>query len=156
MAISQRAANSERIPPVLATVRTLSRLERGAETRSATLPALARIAPDWLRTQVRPDWFARDGRCSEVERLPKGQQARRASAAQVGADGQQLLDAVDASAAPTAGRPLSAVATLRRMWGQPCTCSHDGGCEVGDPKALPKACDRYFVKGGGRGTGGAH
>jgi transposase len=67
---------------VLAVVRTLHRLERVAETLRATLNALARIAPDWLRTQVSPDWFDRYGRRIEEERLPKGQQARRAYAAQ--------------------------------------------------------------------------
>ena len=49
-----------------------------------------------------PDWFDRYGRRIEEQRLPKGREARRAYAAQVGADGQQLLDLVDASGAPEA------------------------------------------------------
>src|SRR5258708_23315138 len=86
-------------------VRTLYRLERVAETLRATLNALATVAPDWLRTQVSPDWYDRYGRRIEAERLPKGQQARRMYAAQVGADGQQLLDAAQTPDAPEQLRP---------------------------------------------------
>jgi transposase len=143
---------------VLAAVRTLYRLERVAETLRATLNALARVAPDWLRTQVSPDWYDRYGRRIEEERLPKGQQARRTYATQVGADGQQLLDAVDASSAPEAVRQVAEVATLRRIWSQQFTRAQDGGFALCDPKALPKASEivespyeseaRYAVKRG--------
>jgi transposase len=126
---------------VLAVVRTLHRLERVAETLRATLNALARMAPDWLQTQVSPDWFDRYGRRIEEERLPKGQAARRAYAAQVGADGQRLLDAVDAAGAPEPIRHAAEVATLRQVWDQQYTHAQDGGFELCDPKALPKASE---------------
>ncbi|HEV8192130.1 MAG TPA: IS1182 family transposase [Ktedonobacterales bacterium] len=126
---------------VLAVVRTLHRLERVAETVRATLNALARIAPDWLRTQMSPDWFDRYGRRIEEERLPKGQTARRAYTAQVGADGQRLLDAVDGAGAPEAIRHASEVATLRQVWEQQFRRAQDGGFELCPPKALPKASE---------------
>lgn len=143
---------------VLAALRTLHRLERVAETLRATLNALARRAPDWLRTQVGPDWFDRYGRRIEEERLPKGQTARRTYAAQVGADGQCLLAAVDSPSAPEAVRHLSEVEILRRVWEQQFARAQDGGFELCDPKALPKASEilespyeseaRYAVKRG--------
>jgi transposase len=143
---------------VLAAVRTLHRLERVAETLRATLNALAIVAPDWLSLQVDADWFDRYGRRIEEERLPKRQPARRLYAAQVGADGQRMLDAVDAPDAPERARQAPEVAVLRRIWEQQFTRAQDGGFELCDPKALPKASEivespyereaRYAVKRG--------
>jgi transposase len=143
---------------VLAVVRTLYRLERVAETLRATLNALATVAPDWLRTQVSPDWYDRYGRRIEEERLPKGQQARRMYAAQVGADGQHLLDAAETPDAPEQVRQAPEVAVLRRIWSQQFTLAQDGGFALCDPKALPKASEivespyeseaRYAIKRG--------
>jgi transposase len=126
---------------VLAALRTLHRLERVAETLRATLNALAILAPDWLRRQVDADWFARYGRRIEEERLPKGQQARRVYAAQVGADGQRVLDAVAAPDAPEMARQALEVAVLRRIWEQQFTRTQDGGFELCAPKALPQASE---------------
>jgi len=143
---------------VLAAVRTLYRLERVAETLRATLNALARVAPDWLRLQVEADWFERYGRRIEEERLPKGREARRLYAAQVGADGQRVLDAVAARDAPEQVREATEVEVLRTIWSQQFTRSHTGRFELCDPKALPKASEilespyepeaRYAVKRG--------
>ena len=143
---------------VLAVVRTLYRLERVAETLRATLNALATVAPDWLRTQVSPDWYDRYGQRIEEERLPKGQQARRMYAAQVGADGQRLLDAAETPDAPEPVRQAPEVEVLRRIWSQQFTRAQDGGFELCDPKALPKAREilespyeseaRYAIKRG--------
>jgi transposase len=90
---------------------------------------------------VSPDWFDRYGRRIEEERLPKGQEARRAYAAQVGADGQHLLDAVAAPDAPEQIREAPEVAVLRTIWSQQFTRSHTGRFELCDPKALPKASE---------------
>ena len=129
---------------VLAALRTLHRLERVAETLRATLNALAIVTPEWLRVQVDADWFDRYGRRIEEERLPKGQQARRVYAAQVGADGQRLLAAVDSPSAPAAVRQVSEVETLRRVWEQQFTRTPDGGFELCAPKALPRASDMVW------------
>ena len=43
------------------------------------------------------DWFDRYGTWVEAYRLPKGKEVREVYAAQIGADGFRLLDAIDAA-----------------------------------------------------------
>jgi transposase len=105
------------------------------QTLRATLNALAIVAPDWLRLQVDADWFDRSGRRIEEERLPKGQQARRLYAAQVGADGQRVLDAVAAPDTPELARQAPEVAVLRRLWEHQFTRAQDGGFALCDGKS---------------------
>src|ERR671935_1319447 len=99
---------------VLAKVRALNRIETVAETLRATLNALAAAAPDWLRAQVDAEWFDRYSSRIEESRLPKGQAVREQYAAQVGADGLQLLDAVYTSTTLPWLREVPAVEILRR------------------------------------------
>lgn len=80
---------------VLAAVRVLNRLERVGETLRHALNHLATVAPDWLRTVVPPDWFDRYGRRIDNYQLPKADAARQELAATIGADGVQLLQAID-------------------------------------------------------------
>jgi transposase len=124
---------------VLGALRVLSRLERVAETLRATLNALAVIAPDWLRTHIAPEWIERYSRRIEDYRLPKGQEARLAYAAQVGEDGQQLLTAADAAATPEPIRSLPEVALLRQVWAQEYERAVDGSLRLRDPKGRPLA-----------------
>jgi transposase len=121
---------------VLGALRQLRRLERVAETLRATLNAVAVVAPEWLRSQVVPDWFERYGRRIEEYRLPKGQAARLAYAAQVGADGQRLLEAMAAEDAPEPVRTLPQLAVLRQVWDQQYLREGDQ-VRFCDPKALP-------------------
>ena len=104
---------------VLAKVRALNRIETVAETLRATLNALAAAAPDWLRARVDAEWFERYSRRIEESRLPKGQAVREQYAAQVGADGLRLLEAVYASTTQPWLREIPAVEILRRVWVQP-------------------------------------
>ncbi len=78
---------------VLAAVRTMNRLEIVGETLRFALNRLATVAPDWLRAQVTPEWFARYSVRVENYRLPKAETARVALAATIGADGFHLLRA---------------------------------------------------------------
>ena len=103
---------------VLAVVRTLNRLERVGETLRAALNGVATAAPDWLRTVAPPAWFERYGRRVEGYRLPKTESDRTTLAAEIGADGQALLDAIDAASAYGWLDNLPAVQTLRRVWEQ--------------------------------------
>ena len=103
---------------MLAVIRTLNRLESVGETLRAALNSLAVVALDWLLTQVTSDWFDRYGTRVEEYRLPKGQEAREVYAAQIGADGFQLLDAIDADDTRRWLQEVPAVQTLRRMWVQ--------------------------------------
>ena len=101
---------------VLAAVRTLNRLELVGETLRAALNAIAVAAPDWLRAIAPADWHERYDRRVEDMRLPEAGSKRDAYAAQVGADGFTLLDALDEPKAPLGARGLSEVAVLRRVW----------------------------------------
>lgn len=103
---------------VLAAVHALNRLANVGETLRHALDVLATVAPDWLRGVAPPDWFVRYGRRLDEYRLPKEEPARQALAAQIGADGRQLLAAIDAPAALPWLRAVPAVATLRQVWVQ--------------------------------------
>jgi transposase len=103
---------------VLAAVRTLNRLERVGETLRAALNALAAAAPDWLREQVRADWFDRYGARFEQYRLPKEKKEREGLAQTIGADGYHLLSAIYDERAPTWLREIPAVKILRQVWDQ--------------------------------------
>jgi transposase len=102
---------------VLAAVQALHRLECVGETLRHALDTLARIAPDWVRTQAEPDWFARYGRRLEESRLPTARTERYTLAEQIGADGHRLLCAVFEQA-PDWLRHIPAVDTLRQVWVQ--------------------------------------
>src|SRR5215468_8120937 len=101
---------------VLAAIRVLNRLELVAETVRATLNALATVAPDWLQGVAPLAWYERYSRRIEETRLPREQAQRDAYAQTVGADGFQLLDALDAPEAPEGLRKLPIIETLRRTW----------------------------------------
>lgn len=103
---------------VLGALRTLNRLERVGETLRAALNVVAAVAPDWLRHHTSAEWFERYARRIEDYRLPKGTEARRASALQVGADGLQLLADLWEPTAPPDLRRHPAVELLRRIWVQ--------------------------------------
>ena len=102
---------------VLAAVQALHRLECVGETLRHALDTLARLAPDWLRVQAEPDWFARYRRRFEESRLPTARTERSALAEQIGADGHRLLCAVYEQA-PDWRRHIPAVETLRQVWVQ--------------------------------------
>ena len=102
---------------VLGAIRTLNRLELVGETLTATLNALAIVAPDWLKTIVSPDWFDRYSRTVEEYNLPKGIEARRKYAETIGCDGMILLERIyDHPSSPPWLREIPAVEILRRTW----------------------------------------
>src|SRR5262245_33515192 len=103
---------------VLAAVRALNRLELVRETVRHVLDVLAEVAPDWLRARARPEWVERYRGRGDDDRLPKGQEAQRALADVIGADGAALLAAVHESHAPPWLRAVPAVEMLRRVWVQ--------------------------------------
>jgi transposase len=100
---------------VLAAVRTLNRLERVGETLRAALNELAAVAPDWLRALAPAAWYERYGERVENYDLPESEAERQQLASAIGADGRQLLRAIDAAERPELGA-LPAVAILRRVW----------------------------------------
>jgi transposase len=103
---------------VLAAVRALNRLALAREALRHALDVLATAAPDWLRAHAQPEWAERYRRRGAEDRLPRGREAQRALAEEVGADGMALLAAIDAPGAPPWLRAVPAVQTLRRVWVQ--------------------------------------
>jgi transposase len=110
---------------VLAAIHVLNRLECVGETLRQALNRLAAVAPDWLQSWVPTTWFERYSRPFEEYRLPAEKPARYALAAQIGADGRQLLLAVYAPTTPAWLRELPAVEILRRVWLQQFAATND-------------------------------
>ena len=100
---------------MLAAVRRLNRLERVGETVRAALNELAVVAPDWLQALAPPAWYERYSRRVEAYRLPKAEKERLELAATIGADGDQLLAAIDAAVEPWLAQ-LPAIQVLRQVW----------------------------------------
>jgi transposase len=103
---------------VLARVRSLSNLECVGETLRATLDEVAGLAPDWLASQVSPEWFERYRHRVENYRLPKAESQRTALAEQIGADGVHLLAALERADAPGGLKEVASVQVLRQVWQQ--------------------------------------
>jgi transposase len=110
---------------VLASVRTLNRMDFVGETLRAALEALAAAAPGWLSGLTGPEWAGRYGARIDSYRFPKGEESRARWLGQVGRDGFALLDAVAAPGAPEWLRQVPAVETLRQAWDQ--QYHRDGG-----------------------------
>src|SRR6266508_4134203 len=76
------------------------RIETLGEGLRAALEEIARISPGWIVPLLRPGWDERYGRKVETARLLGRKHASAAKLTeQIGADGQRLLDAVDADPA---------------------------------------------------------
>jgi transposase len=103
---------------VLAAIRVLNRLELVGETLRHALTSLAVVAPAWLQAQAPAAWFDRYGRRLENYHLPQTAAAREALAATIGADGRQLLQAVEAATELPWLREVAAVQTLRQVWAE--------------------------------------
>src|ERR687884_385585 len=101
---------------VLASIRTLNRLELLGETLRAALNEIATVAPDWLRAAAPRAWCERYARRVEDGRLPRSAAEREAYARTVGEDGFALLDRLDEPATPEDLRRLPKVEVLRRVW----------------------------------------
>lgn len=101
---------------VLAGVRKMNRLETVGETLRAALNALAVAAPNWLLTQVTPDWFDRYGARFEQYRLPQERAEQEELVETIGRDGYHLLSALYDEGAPCWLREVSAVEVLRQVW----------------------------------------
>jgi transposase len=101
---------------VLASIRTLNRLELVGETLRAALNEIAAIAPDWLRGVAPGAWFKRYAHRVEGGRLPQAAAEREAYARAVGEDGFALLDRLDGPEAPEGLGRLPTVEVLRRVW----------------------------------------
>ncbi|NUB14770.1 IS1182 family transposase [Azospirillum brasilense] len=128
---------------VLASVRTLNRLESLGETLRAALNAAATAAPDWVTSIAAPEWYERYAKRFEQYRLPRGEAARRDFAVVIGTDGHRLLDAVWADNAPAGLSRLPAMETLRRAWVHHFYRGNDGQIALRDRTELPSVACRF-------------
>src|SRR5207302_1960505 len=81
----------------------------------AALDDLAALAPDWLVEQISPEWLERYSHRVENYRLPKAESQRTALAQQMGADGVQLLHALEQPDAPAELKEVASVQLLRQV-----------------------------------------
>jgi transposase len=123
---------------VLAKIRALNRVLCVAQTMVYVLNVLSEVAPEWVRAYVPVAWVERYGERLEHERLPQGEEERRAYANQVGADGWTLLHALDAASTADWLKTLPAVTTLRTIWEHQFEPLDQGGQWRVEP-ALPAA-----------------
>jgi transposase len=103
---------------VLAAIHVLNRLECVGETLRHALNVLATAAPDWLTAWVPTPWFDSYSRPFSDYRLPEGKEARYELAAQIGADGREVLTRIYDASAPGWLRDIPAVTILRQVWVQ--------------------------------------
>jgi transposase len=103
---------------VLASIRTLDRLELIGETLRAALNEIATLAPQWLREAAPPVWHERYDKRVENMRLPRSDKEREQYAKAVGEDGFMLLALLEAPTAPSALSGLPKVTALRTAWSQ--------------------------------------
>lgn len=103
---------------VVGAIRVLNQLERVGETLRAALHSLAVVAPAWVQALAPPEWYDRYAHRVENYQMPKTDAARKALAAVIGADGQALLQAMDAAVEQPWLREIPAVQTLRRVWAE--------------------------------------
>ena len=101
---------------VLAAIRNLHRLECVLEAMHYALNQLSDADPTWVQQHVPPEWYARYGLRSDQARLPKDASKREALAHQIGRDGYQLLDRVQAADTSPSLRDLPALEALRQIW----------------------------------------
>lgn len=103
---------------VLGAMRAMTRLEGVAETLRHALDELATLAPEWLLAHTTPQWVDRYGLRAREFWLPKSAAGREKWAAQTGADGMSLLEALAADDRTMVLRRLPAIETLRQVWMQ--------------------------------------
>jgi transposase len=128
---------------VLAKIRALNRAECVVETLRHALDVLAVAAPDWLRSQVQPDWLERYGHRADEYRFPTGAQKRHQFLQQVGQDGWGLLAAMQSDPHSHWMLSIPAVDTLQRVWKQDYLPLEAGGTWIADEDRLP-AAKRFY------------
>jgi transposase len=101
---------------VLTKVRELSRLELVVETLRLALRAVLKQAPEWTQACVPPTWEARYGERCVAERL--SEDVRASLVAEVGPDGQWLLERLQAESTPPKLCELAEVQLLAAVWEQ--------------------------------------
>jgi transposase len=128
---------------VIACVRRLNRIETVGESLRAALEEIAAISPGFVVPLLKEGWDQRYGRKVEASRLlGRANASAQALAEQIGADGQELLDAIAAD--PTAAwmNTLPKVVILRTVWDQQYERTRGGRLRLKEVEDLPPAAER--------------
>jgi len=124
--LKQRGKQRTDSTHVMATVRTMNRLERVGETLRAALNSLAVAAPEWLTGVADPEWFKRYRSRIKNFNLPKSEATRNRLATVIGGNGRRPLYAIRASDAPAPILNLAGVSLLEQVWDEQFVDGHDG------------------------------
>jgi hypothetical protein len=128
---------------VIACVRRLNRIETVGESLRAALEEIAEISPGFIVPLLKEGWDQRYGRKVETSRLlGRSNASAKSLAEQIGADGQELLDAIDTD--PTAGwmNTLPKVIVLRIVWDQQFQPARSGRPRLKEAEDLPPSAVR--------------
>jgi len=79
---------------------------------------LATVVPEWLKQQVKPEWFDRYGQRMEEYRLPKDKSEHAALSTTIGEDGCFLLACIQQANEMQWLLNLPAIQTLSEVWKQ--------------------------------------
>jgi transposase len=128
---------------VIACVRRLNRIESCGESLRAALEEIIAISPGFVVPLLKEGWDQRYGRKVETSRLlGRSGASAQMLAEQIGTDGQELLDAIDAD--PTADwmNTLPKVTILRTVWDQQYERTRSGRLRLKDVEDLGPAAER--------------
>ena len=106
-------------------MKALNSLELVGETLRHALNVLATVVPEWLKQQVKPEWFDRYGQRMEDYRLPKDKSERAALSTTIGEDGFFLLACVQQAKDMEWLQKLPAIQTLSEVWEQQYRCEQE-------------------------------
>ena len=94
----------------------LNRLELIVETVRLSVVALVKVAPDFMRLHIPPEWAEKYTERCVSERLNDAERARLN--AETGRDGVWLLNLIDAPSTPGELKELSEIKVLRQVWSE--------------------------------------
>src|SRR5436190_107399 len=121
---------------VLGAVKVLNSLELVGETLRHALNVLATVVPEWLKQQVKPEWFDRYEQRMEDYRLPKEKSERDALSTTIGEDGFFLLTCIQQTPDMQWLSNLPAIQTLSEVWKQQYRCEQGQVFRL-TPKEMP-------------------
>jgi hypothetical protein len=128
---------------VIACVRRLNRIETVGESLRAVLEEIAAVSPGFVVALLKPGWDTRYGRKVETSRLlGRANASAQVLADRIGADGQEVLDAIDADPAAAWMNTLPTVITLRAVWDQQYERTPSGRLRLKQATDLPPSAQR--------------
>ncbi|MEL6225268.1 MAG: IS1182 family transposase [Cyanobacteria bacterium J06627_8] len=101
---------------VLASIRTLNRIELVGETLRAALNSLAVVHPSWVQSHIDASWAERYGERIDDFSYPQTEAEQAIYVEQLGADGLYVLEKICQVDSPTWLREIPSIQLLHRVW----------------------------------------